>query len=209
MEVTADQATTVEFYNQLLRGKITGHKTGSEQAPLEGVTFGLFDTEVIEFSAENAIATAETNANGEFSFEAPYGSFQVMELATLPGYLTMEEPVAVVVNTAEVELEPIANNQTIVHISKVDAETGEELPGAQYHYQVIAALETNTRSPVYPYTDLSDSTEMEDFRAALLEETGVGAIPQAEGYLTLSTCNNQGGDSRVLVIAALVEEVQR
>ena len=130
VEVTADQATTVEFYNQLLRGKITGHKTGAEQAPLEGVTFGLFDAEVIEFSAETAIATTETDANGEFSFEAPYGSFQVMELATLPGYLTMKEPVAVEVNAAEVELDPIANNQTIVHISKVDAETGEELPGA-------------------------------------------------------------------------------
>ena len=50
---------------------------------------------------------------------------------------------------------------------------------------------------------------MEDFRAALLEETSLDAIPQAEGYLTLSTCNTQGGDSRVLVIAALVEEVQR
>ena len=84
-----------------------------------------------------------------------------------------------------------------------------ELDGAQYHYQVIAALETNTRSPVYTYTDLNNTAEMEDFRAALLEETGVGAIPQAEGYLTLSTCNNQGGNSRVLVIAALVEEVQR
>lgn len=84
-----------------------------------------------------------------------------------------------------------------------------ELNGIQYHYQVVAALETNTRSPVYPYTDLSDSTEMEDFRAALLEETGLDAIPQTEGYLTLSTCNDQGGDSRVLVIAALVEEVQR
>ena len=84
-----------------------------------------------------------------------------------------------------------------------------ELDGIQYHYQVIAALETSTRSPVYAYTDLSDSTEMEDFRSMLLEETGVVAIPQAEGYLTLSTCNNQGGDSRVLVIAALVEEVQR
>lgn len=82
-----------------------------------------------------------------------------------------------------------------------------ELNGAQYHYQVIADLETNTRSPVYTYTDLNNTAEMEDFRAALLEETGVGAIPQAEGYLTLSTCNNQGGDSRVLVIAALVEEV--
>ena len=84
-----------------------------------------------------------------------------------------------------------------------------ELGDTQYHYQVIAALETSIRSPVYTFTDLSDSTEMEDFRAALLEETGVGAIPQAEGYLTLSTCNNQGGNSRVLVIAALVEEAHR
>lgn len=82
-----------------------------------------------------------------------------------------------------------------------------ELDGAQYHYQVLAALETNTRSPVYAYTDLNNTAEMEDFRAMLLEETGLDAIPQAEGYLTLSTCNNQGGNSRVLVIAAFVEEV--
>ena len=67
---------------------------------------------------------------GSFPFEAPYGSFQVMELATLPGYLTMDKPVAVEVNAAEVQLDPIANNQMVVHISKVDAETGEELPGA-------------------------------------------------------------------------------
>lgn len=79
-----------------------------------------------------------------------------------------------------------------------------ELNGTQYHYQVIAALETNTRSPVYTYTDLSDTAEMEDFRAMLLEETGLDAIPQAEGYLTLSTCNDQGGNSRVLVVAVLV-----
>ena len=84
-----------------------------------------------------------------------------------------------------------------------------ELNGAQYHYQVLAALETNTRSPVYTYTDLNNTAEMEDFRAMLLEETGLDAIPQAEGYLTLSTCNNQGGNSRVLVIAALVEEAHR
>lgn len=82
-----------------------------------------------------------------------------------------------------------------------------ELNGAQYRYQVIASLETSSRSLVYTYTDLSGAAEMEDFRAALLEETGVGAIPQAEGYLTLSTCNNQGGNSRVLVVAALVDEM--
>ena len=84
-----------------------------------------------------------------------------------------------------------------------------ELNGAQYRYQVIASLETSSRSLVYTYTDLSGAAEMEDFRAALLEETSLDAVPQAEGYLTLSTCNTQGGDSRVLVIAALVEEVQR
>ena len=84
-----------------------------------------------------------------------------------------------------------------------------ELNNAQYHYQVLAALETNTRSPVYTYTDLSDTAEMENFRSTLQEETGLDAIPQAEGYLTLSTCNNQGGNSRVLVIAVLVEEAHR
>ena len=82
-----------------------------------------------------------------------------------------------------------------------------ELDNSQYHYQVIAALETNVHSPIYTYTGLSDSREMEDFRAMLLEETGLEAVPRTEGYLTLSICNNQGGNSRVLVVAALVDEM--
>ena len=130
VKVTADQATTVEFYNALLRGKITGHKTGVEQAPLEGVTFGLFDAEVTEFTAENAIATTETDSNGEFSFEAPYGDYQVKELETVPGYVTKKESIAVELDKTDVDLEDIANSQTVVHFSKVDKDTGEELPGA-------------------------------------------------------------------------------
>ena len=130
VEVTADQATTVEFYNALLRGKITGHKTGAEQAPLEGVTFGLFDAETTEFTVENALATTETASDGEFTFEAPYGNYQVAELETVPGYVTMKESIAVEVNKTDVDLEDIANSQTVVHFSKVDKDTGEELPGA-------------------------------------------------------------------------------
>ena len=130
VEVTADQATTVEFYNALLRGKITGHKTGAEQAPLEGVTFGLFDAEATEFTVENAIATTETDSDGEFSFEAPYGDYQVKELETVPGYVTMKESIAVELDKTDVDLEDIANSQTVVHFSKVDKDTGEELPGA-------------------------------------------------------------------------------
>ncbi len=130
VEVTADQATTVEFYNRLLRGKITGHKTGAEQAPLEGVTFGLFSAEATEFTAENAIEVTSSNEAGEFSFEAPYGDYQVKELETVPGYVTMKESIAVELDKTDVDLEDIANSQIVVHFSKVDAETGEELPGA-------------------------------------------------------------------------------
>ena len=171
--VTADDATTVEFYNALLRGKITGHKTGAEQAPLEDVTFGLFDAETTEFTEETAIEVTSTNEAGEFVFEAPYGSFQVMELATLPGYLTMEEPVAVEVNTAEVELEPIANNQTVVHISKVDAETGEELPGA-------------TLELYGPDGTLIETWESADIPHAI---TG---LPVGEGYVLKETAAPEG-----------------
>ena len=130
VEVTADQAATVEFYNALLRGKITGHKTGAEKMPLEGVTFGLFAAETTEFTAENAIATTETNANGEFSFEAPYGDYQVAELEAAPGYVTMKESITVELGKTDVDLEDIANAQTVVHFSKVDKDTGEDLPGA-------------------------------------------------------------------------------
>ena len=173
VEVTADQATTVEFYNALLRGKITGHKTGAEQAPLEGVTFGLFDAETTEFTEETAIEVTTTNESGEFSFEAPYGSFQVMELATLPGYLTMKEPIAVEVNAAEVELEPIANNQTVVHISKVDAKTGEELPGA-------------TLELYGPDGTLIETWESADIPHAI---TG---LPVGEGYVLKETAAPEG-----------------
>ena len=128
--VTADEATTVEFYNQLLRGKITGHKTGAEQAPLEGVTFGLFDAKAVEFSAENALAITETDSDGEFSFEAPYGDYQVKELETVPGYVTLKESINVELGKTDVDLEDIVNSQTVVHFSKVDKDTGEELPGA-------------------------------------------------------------------------------
>ncbi len=128
--VTADEATTVEFYNRLLRGKITGHKTGAEQAPLEGVTFGLFSADATEFTAENAIEVTSSNEAGEFSFEAPYGNYQVAELETAPGYVTMKESIAVELDKTDVDLEDIANSQTVVHFSKVDKDTGEELPGA-------------------------------------------------------------------------------
>jgi sortase B len=82
-----------------------------------------------------------------------------------------------------------------------------ELSEKQYQYDVLAVVETSTKSPLYTFTSLADPTVASDFRATLLKETDLDVVHQAEGYLTLSTCNNGGGNSRVLVIAALTGEV--
>ena len=116
----------------LLRGKITGHKTGAEQAPLEGVTFGLFRCGNHRVHRRNCSSKLPLplNESGEFTFEAPYGNVPGEGAGhPAPGLpVTMKEPIAVEVNAADVELEPIANTQTdSPHFSKVDAETGEEL----------------------------------------------------------------------------------
>ena len=84
-----------------------------------------------------------------------------------------------------------------------------ELSEKQYRYELVTILETNTQCSLYQYTDLSDPAEESDFRAALLKETELEVVHQASGYLTLSTCNNGGGNSRVLVIAALAGEVSQ
>lgn len=82
-----------------------------------------------------------------------------------------------------------------------------ELSEKQYQYEVFAVVETNTQCSLYQHTDLSDPATEPDFRAAILKETDLEGVHQAPGYLTLSTCNNGGGNSRVLVIAALAGEV--
>ena len=171
--VTADQATTVEFFNQLLRGKITGHKTGAEQAPLEGVTFGLFDVKATEFTEETALAITETDDNGEFTFEAPYGNYQVKELETVPGYILSQKAFAIGLNAPELELSPIENYQTVIHISKVDAETGEELPGANLELYA-------------PDGTLIESWETTDTPHVI---TG---LPVGEGYVLKETAAPEG-----------------
>ena len=82
-----------------------------------------------------------------------------------------------------------------------------ELGGSQYRYQVVAAVETDSSCPLYSYTDLNSPEKASMFRGALLQATDLDVVHHAPGYLTLSTCNDQGGNSRVLVVAALQGEV--
>lgn len=84
-----------------------------------------------------------------------------------------------------------------------------ELNGKQYHYEVLAVVETSVDSPLYRYTELGDPEKESAFRSALFDAADLEVIHHTDGYLTLSTCNDQGGDSRVLVIASLAGEVSQ
>ena len=54
---------------------------------------------------------------------------------------------------------------------------------------------------------MSDPAAESDFRSALFQAANLDVIHHTEGYLTLSTCGDWGGDTRVLVVASLAEEV--
>ena len=69
----------------------------------------------------------------------------------------MKESIAVEVNKTDVDLEDIANSQTVVHFSKVDKDTGEELPGAVLELyapdgSLLDTWETSDIPPRHPRT---------------------------------------------------------
>ena len=129
---TGDEAAAVEFHNKLRRGQIVGRKTDTAKNPLTGVVFGLFPADATEFAEKDAIATAQTSHDGSFIFaNVPYGSYQVVELESLPGYILLKEPVPVEVDADEVRLSDIINEQGKISITKVDADTNKPLAGAK------------------------------------------------------------------------------
>lgn len=121
-----DQTVTVN-----VEGIITGTKTDTDGNLLEGALFGLFAADETEFTEDTALAVAETDENGVFTFPAiPAGDYLVVELMAPDGYVRDDTPIEVVVDSEVVELDPIENNPTKMQIIKVDAVTGSPLTGA-------------------------------------------------------------------------------
>ena len=78
--------------NQIIRGSISGIKVDETGEPLPGAVFGLFKADCTEFTAENAILTAESAEDGSFSFtDVPYGIWQIKEISTVDGYVLSDE----------------------------------------------------------------------------------------------------------------------
>ena len=144
-----DQNTAIVVGNIEVQNKptkITIKKVEADTGqPLEGIEFAVWN-KAFEDSVDPEMAVKETyvtDANGTISITyLEPGAYCVQETATLPGYVlddtvkefTIDENgmfVAEDGTTTETGTLEFVNDYTKLHISKQDATTGKELPGAR------------------------------------------------------------------------------
>lgn len=91
VEIKANGGEAIK--NDILYGSVKGLKIDREtEKPIVGAKFGLFRSDETEFTAENALLTAESGEDGIFIFEnVPYGNWLIKELQPADGYLENNE----------------------------------------------------------------------------------------------------------------------
>ncbi len=122
--------------NTLIRGDIYGKKVDERGNTLAGAVFGLFRTDVEDFTEETALMLSESDENGLFAFEGvPMGDYVLVELSAPDGYLFDNTPIAVSITTDGqiVEIEAVntwADGKLI--ITKSDILDGKLLPNVGF-----------------------------------------------------------------------------
>lgn len=101
--------------NNLIYGSVKGLKVDREtQEVIKGATFGLFKSDITEFTENNAILTAVTDENGVFVFNnIPYGEYLIKELKPADGYLDNEDVFTVAIKDNEQVVELTAINDKV------------------------------------------------------------------------------------------------
>ena len=75
--------------------KRQGYKVDEDGEPVGGAIFGLFKENETEFIVENAVLTAESDAEGVFLFEdIRFGKWIVKELQPATGFVANDTPVS-------------------------------------------------------------------------------------------------------------------
>ena len=124
-----------------ITGTVILTKTSDDGTPLAGVEFALYpvtkgpdgSTTVADIPAMRALS----DANGRVSVDSVrYGMYELRETKGLPGYLTMEKPLGVVVTAdgATIDLGQVVNTaeRGAIRLLKTDAKTGDPLAGATF-----------------------------------------------------------------------------
>lgn len=139
-----------------ITGTIILTKTSDDGTPLAGVEFALYpvtkgpdgSTTVADVPAMRALS----DANGRVSFDSVrYGMYELRETKGLPGYLTMEKPLGVVVTAdgATIDLGQVVNTaeRGAIRLLKTDAKTGDPLAGATFAIYRVAEDGTVAEEP--------------------------------------------------------------
>ena len=128
-EITAPMETSFQVSVIEPKGSIRVLKQGALDAALAGVEFSLID------SSGSVIAGGVTDQQGVLELvDLPYGNYQLEEITTPAGYLSLSEPVDLSVDREAVIEVIIQNEPTRVEVLKTDPE-GNPLPGAQLQLQ--------------------------------------------------------------------------
>ena len=135
------------IFNTILMGAVKGLKIDREtEETISGAVFGLFAPNEIIFTAETALLTVKSGADGEFLFEdIPYGIWNIKELQPAEKFLPNEE----------IYMVQITENEEIVEITVVNDRIPEIYTNATVDgKKEISATEVFTLEDVVSYQHL-------------------------------------------------------
>lgn len=114
--------------NNLIYGSVKGLKVDREtQEVIKGATFGLFRSDITEFTENNAILTAVTDESGVFVFNnIPYGEYLIKELKPADGYLDNEDVFTVTIKDNEQVVELTAINDKVPELKTTATVNGKK-----------------------------------------------------------------------------------
>lgn len=114
--------------NNLIYGSVKGLKVDREtQEVIKGATFGLFKSDITEFTENNAILTAVTDESGIFNFSnIPYGEYLIKEVEPADGYLDNEDVFTVTIKDNEQVVEITAINDKVPELKTTATVNGKK-----------------------------------------------------------------------------------
>lgn len=132
VEITEDGKTVfITVENKFIRGNIKGYKVDEDGKSVAGALFGLFTEDDTEFTEENAVLTAASDADGIFTFKnVRFGKWIVRELKPAEGFVLNETEFPIDITTDGAVIEIKAENRHIygaVHTTKVDKDYPDHL----------------------------------------------------------------------------------
>ena len=138
--------------NNLIYGSVKSLKVDREtQEVIKGATFGLFKSDITEFTENNAILTAVTDESGIFAFNnVPFGEYLIKELKPADGYLDNEDVFTVIIKDNEQVVELTAVNDKVPELKTTATVNGKK--------EAVAKGETTIKDTV-EYKHLVPNTE--------------------------------------------------